>query len=801
MKKYFIPVVCMICCWESLQAVTVPAQHKIRLFRGWEFIRQDMANIWEVMRPAGKGQPQAVPLWQQVVLPHCFNAWDAVDPEVNYYQGPGWYRTRLELENPYPTGRILLEFEGVGQKADVYIYTTLAGSHIGGYDGWKVDITEAVEVFRKTDVCKKQFKGKIPVAVRCDNSRDVEMIPSDMSDFNLYGGLYRHVNLVYVPAVSFEQVRLETGFKGKDGILKVVPRFYWPEKMGGNGLLKIVVYDPEGREIGRKEVEVKAGKVGENPEFKIRRPLLWEVEDPQLYSCCLELITGKDTLKASDRFGFRYFEFREKGPFFLNGKRVLLRGTHRHEDHAGTGAAMTDEMIRREMIQMKEMGVNFIRLGHYQQSDLVLQLCDELGILVWEEIPWCRGGLGGKVYQEQARRMLTNMIGQHYNHPSVILWGLGNEIDWPGDFKTFDKKAIRGFMKELDGLAHQLDSGRMTSIRRCDFCKDVVDVYSPSIWAGWYSRAFTDFREMETKGMQSVPRFLHVEWGGDSHARRHNEGSYEGVRGAASTGDWSESYIVRLFDWHLKEQENMPGLTGTAFWTFKDFSTPLRPDNPIPYVNQKGVLERDGTPKESYYVFQSYWTRKPMIHIYGHSWPVRWGKAGEEKEVLVYSNCSEAELFVNGVSQGKKKRNSADFPASGLRWPVKLKEGQNALVAVGYEGKQQVEDRIEQEYQTASWGKEKQLILKQIPLGRDTIEVEALFLDGQGVRCLDSRKWVEFGFTGDGKLIRNQGTSTGSKRVQAYNGRAVIRVVLKGKGVVSVSTEGLQTALLSLENQ
>lgn len=798
MKAWIIFLIMTGCLSGQLQAVTVPAEEKIRLSEGWEFIRQDMADIWEVVRPAGKNQPQAVPLWQKVSLPHCFNAEDAVDPEVNYYQGPGWYRTRLPLNNPYTSGRILLEFEGAGQKTEVYVYTTLVGSHTGGYDGWKVDITDAVRKFQHTEICKKQFKGKIPIAVRCDNSRDLEMIPSDLSDFNLYGGLYRHVNLVYVPAVSFEQIRIEAKVAGKNGTLEIKPWFYRPEGTTEEGSLCVTLYDPAGKRIEQRKVQARDGSC---IRFEVKRPVLWEVDRPELYSCRLELITGRDTLKALERFGFRYFEFREKGPFFLNGKRLLLRGTHRHEDHAGVGAAMSDSMIRREMKQMKEMGVNFIRLGHYQQSDLVLQLCDELGILVWEEIPWCRGGLGGKVYQEQARRMLTNMIAQHFNHASVILWGLGNEIDWPGDFEIYEQEAIRAFMKELNALAHRLDPGRMTAIRRCDFCKDIVDVYSPSIWAGWYSRAFTDFREMETKGMQSVPRFLHVEWGGDSHARRHNEGSYEGVRGAASTGDWSESYIVRLFDWHLKEQENMPGLTGTAFWTFKDFSTPLRPDNPIPYVNQKGVLERDGTPKESYYVFQSYWTRKPMIHIYGHSWPVRWGKAGEEKEVLVYSNCSEAELFVNGVSQGKKKRNSADFPASGLRWPVKLKEGQNALVAVGYEGKQQVEDRIEQEYQTASWGKEKQLILKQIPLGRDTIEVEALFLDGQGVRCLDSRKWVEFGFTGDGKLIRNQGTSTGSKRVQAYNGRAVIRVVLKGKGVVSVRAEGLQTALLSLENQ
>ena len=150
----------------------------------------------------------------------------------------------------------------------------------------------------------------------------------------------------------------------------------------------------------------------------------------------------------------------------------------------------------------------------------------------------------------------------------------------------------------------------------------------------------------------------------------------------------------------------MPWLTGSAFWTFKDFATPLRPENPIPYVNQKGVVERDLTPKESYYVFQSYWSKKPMIHLYGHSWPVRWGKTNEPKEYLVYSNCPEVELFVNGKSQGKRKRNSQDFPAAGLHWNVSLKEGMNEIEAISTTINGKISDKITQEYQTAKWGKE-----------------------------------------------------------------------------------------------
>lgn len=761
----------------------IPADRKQRLTNHWEFIRQDMGSIWEVMRPvSGAGKPEAVPLWQEVTLPHCFNAEDAVDPDVNYYQGPGWYRTSLSIDNPYKDGRIYLEFEGAGQKTEVYVHTIRVGAHTGGYDEWKVDITDAVEQFRSNPACRKHFGGKIPVAIRCDNSRDTEMIPSDMSDFNLYGGLYRYVNLVYTPAIHFDRIRIEatTDEKGKQGDALIHIAFNkLPDTKKAAGKLSLRILSPDGIEIWKNEL----------PEIKDRQavcslkyPQLWSPDSPALYTCIAQLICNEDTLRATEHFGFRHFRFEEKGPFYLNGKRLLLRGTHRHEDHAGAGAALTEEMMRREMQQIKAMGANFIRLGHYQQSDIILRLCDELGLMVWEEIPWCRGGLGGEKYREQARRMLTNMINQHHNHPSVILWGMGNENDWPGDFETFSKDSIRAFMSELHGLSHRLDSSRPTAIRRCEFCKDIVDVYSPSIWAGWYSRRYRNYREMTTAGMQSTTRFLHAEWGGDSHAGRHaeeymtnNRSSFD-IEAGDRNGDWSESYIIRLFDWHLKEQETMPQLTGSLFWTFKDFSTPLRPHNPIPYVNQKGVVQRDGTPKESYYVFQSYWSKEPMLHIYGHTWPVRWGKPDEPKEILVYSNCPEVELFINGISQGRKKRNSQDFPAAGLHWNAVLKEGNNEIEATGYNGKLRLNDKIQQQYQTRNWDKPTEIRLTQTMLDQETVLVQAELVDKDGIRCLDACNFIEFGCTDNKALLQHQGTVRGSRRIQVANGLASICV-------------------------
>jgi len=798
------------------------AQMSMRLNKGWEFVKQDLGGVWEAIRPVKTGNPEELPFWQKVNLPHCFNATDAVDPDVNYYQGPGWYRTCIDVQNPYANGKTLLHFEGAGQKTTVYIYDTKVAEHVGGYDEWTADITAAVAKFKKTEVFKSQFKGKIPVVIRCDNSRDLEMIPSSLSDFNVYGGIYRYLNLVYHPQLSVDKLfaHATVDATGKLGELAVKVRLADATIRDAN--VKISVFDPNGKSVAELEKSIRTFKNDSLLwELNIKSPKLWSTELPQQYTVKLTMLNNGETFNKTEKVGFRNFEFVKKGPFMLNGKRLLLRGTHRHEDHAGVGAAMTDEMMLTEMKMMKEMGVNFIRLGHYQQSKTILNLCDSLGILVWEEIPWCRGGLGGAVYQAQAKRMLTNMIEQHYNHPSIIIWGLGNENDWPGDFEEFDKEKIRTFMKELNALSHLLDPSRSTAIRRCDFCRDIVDVYSPSIWAGWYRGDYTEYKDVSLAEFNKSDRFLHVEWGGDSHARRHSENPdnalskikkgggaderagdaslYGGAARVSKDGDWSESYIANLIDWHLKEQETMPWLSGTAYWPFKDFSTPIRPENPVPYVNQKGVIERDFTKKEAYYIFQSYWTNIPMVHIYGHSWPVRWGMEGEEKMVKVYSNCDEAELFVNGKSYGVKKRNSQDFPAAGLRWQVPLSKGSYTFKVIAKKGKVVVTDEITQVYQTEKWDKPAQLTLQKIDEKDGIATLEVKLFDAKKVWCLDAVNLVAFSLVGDGELIRDQGTSTGSAKVQLYNGRAIIKVKTNAaKSVVAVQSKGIPTVFLNL---
>ncbi len=333
---------------------------------------------------------------------------------------------------------------------------------------------------------------------------------------------------------------------------------------------------------------------------------------------------------------------------------------------------------------------------------------------------------------------------------------------------------------------------------------------------------------------------IHIEYGADSLAGRHAEDPYTGLhiatgqgtdeRGLAykntggpprisRDGDWSETYACDLFDWHLKTQESLPWLTGAAQWIFKDFTTPLRPENPIPRINMKGVVTRDLQKKESYYLFQSYWAEEPMVHIYGHTWPVRWGTEGESKAVKVYSNCDEVELFVNGKSAGTRKRNPQDVPAAGLRWSVPFLTGENTLRAVGKKSGKTVVDELHFTYQSRKWGAPAELRLKLLEEeSRQAVfdnafsslhkrapgtaqVIQATLHDTAGVLCLDARTRVRFSVAGAGKLLDNQGTPWGSREVELANGCARISVQLTGSTAqLGITAKDLPPAYLLLKN-
>jgi beta-galactosidase len=450
------------------------------------------------------------------------------------------------------------------------------------------------------------------------------------------------------------------------------------------------------------------------------------------------------------------------------------------------------------MAQIKGMGANFVRLAHYPQDPEVYRAADSLGILLWDEVPWNRGGVGGDEFKANTRRLMREMIRQNFNHPSIILWSVGNEVGDVPDEGRADPEAINGFISELNAIAHQLDPDRLTSMRKHNEGAHLVDVYSPSIWAGWYSGVYTNYEKAINDARARFPRLVHTEYGADGHVGRHTENPITGagvlaegweeavgqvqVNNIAQNGDWSESYQTDLLDWHLMVSERQPWFAGNAQWVFKDFATPLRPENPIPYMNQKGLVDRAGVPKDAYYVFRSRWTdNSDFAYIVSHTWTERSGPAGRPRKVRVYSNCARVELSVNGAGQGVRARDPNAFPAQGLVWDVTFAEGANRLEA-RCPAAPAVRDTLTVRYSHTQAGAPNRLELTSRPLPNGNLLVEAVMVDTAGHRLLNFSERVYFAHDGGGELLVHHGTPTRSRVIEAANGRAAIELVPPRRG-------------------
>ncbi|MBS9462903.1 DUF4982 domain-containing protein [Flagellimonas sp. 389] len=741
----------------------------------WSYLEKPFKQSWNI-------PPDAK--WKTIDLPHTWNNEDATDNLPGYRRSASWYRKNIPIDKIDLNQRYVLHFEGVNITAKIYVNGNEAGEHIGGYIGFEIDMTPFIK------------KGENEVLVRVDNGYDRNIIPSQKSDFFIYGGITRDVWLVKKPNLAIGNVKLTTPeVSHKRASLKIdlsIDGSIEKDQL----FLNTIVRDVEGKKIASKSRNV-TGNLGSILITEIQHPKLWDIDNPNLYEVNIQLSDNEGVIdEVVEKFGFRWFEFKENGPFYLNGKRVLLRGTHRHEEHAGVGAAMTNEQHRKDMELIKAMGANFVRLAHYPQDPEVYKACDELGILVWDEIPWCRGGLGEKQWQKNTKGMLREMINQNYNHPSIIIWSLGNEIYWLPDFEGGDDRAkINSFLIELNSIAHGMDPTRKTAIRKYYEGADIVDVFSPSIWSGWYSGSYKSYQKALDTYKPLYKNFVHVEYGGSSHVGRHSENPITGegkilsegweeaivqtgAANIAQIGDWSENYIVDLFDWHLRITETDSTFAGNAQWAFKDFGTPLRPENDIPYINQKGLVDRDGNPKDAFYVFKSYWGKEPFVYIESHTWTERQGPENVARNVCVYSNCTDVTLFQNGKSLGAKNRDINMFPASGLNWDVKFKEGFNILIAKAKdEAGNMVSDTIRVNYRYKRNDSAKGLKLTSQKTENGNYLVTAIAVDKDGLRCLDYEDKVYFQCLEGGMLSKNQGTPLGSEIIGMANGKASIELI------------------------
>lgn len=645
-----------------IQSFSLPiyAQHETCTINdGWKFLKADCVTAPDIAPDNGK--------WEDVHLPHTWNT-DAYT-DKDYYRGVCWYRRTLNLPSTWNGKQVFLKIDAASKAASIFINGKEVGEHIGGYTACTFDITS---------FCS--FDSPNSLAIRVDNAR--QDVPPISADFTFFGGIYRDVWLTAVPKQHFHLTN-----HGSDGIFISTPQV--SEEKGTilirgeikndapqKAVLELehILYGPDDTVIQaqKQSVQIKAGELYafRTETAPIAFPLLWTPETPYLYRI-ESILRDKKTKAILDRSnhhtGFRWFSFDGEQGFSLNGKPYKLRGICRHQDQNPIGVALTDEMHRRDMKLMKEMGANFIRISHYPQDDALLEQCDKLGMLAWEEIPIIDIVPDTPGYAENCERNLREMIRQHYNHPSIITWGYMNEILLVTQRRYQKEEELKPVLERTLALAKRLeevlkeeDSTRASTMAFHGSNSynevglgSITDIVGWNLYQGWYGGDLTGFErylEEQHKMYPSHPMIV-SEYGAGSDKRLHS------LRPQAF--DFSIEYQQKYLEHYLPVLEGTPYVCGGTHWNFIDFSSALR-DESMPRINNKGLVYSDRTPKDVYYYYKAAWRKDILVlHIASRDWTHRAGiQQGETPVMLpikVYTNLPEVELFIDGKSLGKQK--------------------------------------------------------------------------------------------------------------------------------------------------
>lgn len=607
---------------------------------------------WEFRLPADKN-------WQQVNIPHTYNL-DAYNG-MHYYQGKGLYRRNLAIDRTEISKRHYLKFDAASKAADVSVNGQAVGKHQGGYTAFIVDITDYIK------------PGDNLIEVTVDNSRQ-DVTPL-WADFTFWGGIYRDAWHITTDDIHFNMAN-----HGSDGIFITTPEV--SEAKGSVSvrsqltndsekdaqiILESKLFASDGKLVksSSKKQKIKAGETLEltSDGLSVENPELWTPEEPRLYTVVTSIIdpkTKREIDSRSHRTAFRWWSFDGEKGFALNGKPYKLRGTNRHQDQWPVGVAVDDDVHRRDIKLLKDIGSNFIRISHYPQDDAILDACDELGLLVWEEIPIIDVVPDTPGYDDNCEENLVDMIRQHYNHPSVIMWGYMNEIlliaprpgtpEWPACQERTVKLARRleAKLKEEDPARTSVMAFNMTNLYN-EIGLDLEDVAGWNLYHGWYEGELQGFNHWCEDQHQRYPNhpIIISEWGAGSDRRLQ---SFE-----PKAFDFSTDYQQVYVEHYLPYIEQTPWISGCAYWNFIDFNVAARQES-MPRVNNKGLFYNDRSPKDIAYYFKAMWRDDvPVVRIACHDNPLLMKHEGHAFPLKVYSNAPEVELWLNGESQGVKK--------------------------------------------------------------------------------------------------------------------------------------------------
>lgn len=573
--------------------------------------------------------------WYLVNLPHSWNAIDGQDGGNDYYRGTCYYAKELEKNELPEADRYYLEVQGANSSADVYVNGRALAHHDGGYSTWRVDVTDAL------------CDGKNLFVIAVDNSANETVYPQ-MADFTFYGGLYRNVNLIAVSSSHFDLdyyggpgIMVTPSIDGEDANVEV--KVFLTSPARGQSLV-YRIYDTEGNEVA----EYKTAADETTASLRISKVQLWNGrKNPYLYTAEALLVSGDEVIdNISTRFGCRSFVIDPEKGFILNGESYPLRGVSRHQDRWGLGNALLPEHHKEDIELICEMGATTIRLAHYQHDQYFYDLCDEKGLVIWAEIPYISKHMPDG--RENTVSQMKELVTQNYNHPSIVVWGLSNEITMSG---KSDEDLLTNH-RILNDMVHEMDPTRLTTIACVSMCDihdpyvQIPDVVSYNHYFGWYGGDtsmngpwFDHFHEE----FPNIPIGV-SEYGCEAlnwHTSR------------PSQGDYTEEYQAYYHEELIKQLYTRPYLWATHVWNMFDFGADARNEGGENGQNHKGLITFDRKyKKDSFYAYKAWLSDDPFVHICGKRYVDR---VEDVTKVTVYSNLPEVELFVNGVSLGKQE--------------------------------------------------------------------------------------------------------------------------------------------------
>ena len=558
---------------------------------------------------------------EKINIPHTWNNLDGQDGGNNYYRGTCWYLKKLDA-SLFDSKKVnYLEFKGVNSSAKVYLNGKLVKEHHGGYSTFRCNISDFLS-FDKENI----------LAVAVDNSENDFVYPQK-ADFTFYGGIYRDVNVIKVDQNHFDLdyygslgIKATPKIDGDKGILDV--RAY----VVGEGQVVVSLYDKENNKVELKE----AGNT-----YVFDNVRLWNGRsDPYLYKLSVELIKDNKVVdNVAQNIGFRTFHVDPKKGFYLNGKQYKLRGVCRHQDRKDIGNALLKEHHEEDIDMIFDIGANTIRLAHYQQDDYILDLCDKYGFIVWVEIPYISKHMNNG--RANLISQMKELIYQQYNHPSIVVWGISNEITM---FKGFKKEAIED-NKMLNDLCHEIDPTRLTTMACFAMCgpfnkiAKITDVVSWNLYFGWY----VPFKVLN-KLWFGFYHFTHPkrcvglsEYGAEAMLNLHSN--------SPRVGDSTEDYQASYHEYMLRFFAKRDYLWATHIWNMFDFGSDGRNHGGDPGVNHKGLVDfTHKIKKDSYYICKAYWSDDPFVYITGK----RFKNRNKKSFILkIYSNKDSVDLFVN----------------------------------------------------------------------------------------------------------------------------------------------------------